>query len=119
MLRRIRGTTRVAHGDVQSLFAFPHVSSTYVFLFLIGLLEFWRTWEVEIKNSLGGSSPSAGGCALCLTAGALLRSPTRPACAPSAECAHTEADYDEETARENYVNPPAGHRSGPGGPADA
>ena len=29
------------------------------------------------------------------------------------------ADYDEETARDNYFNPPAGHRSGPGGPTDA
>ena len=27
--------------------------------------------------------------------------------------------YDEETARDNYFNPPAGHRSGPGGPTDA
>ena len=36
-----------------------------------------------------------------------------------AERAHAEADYDEETARDNYFNPPAGHRSGPGGPTDA
>ena len=35
------------------------------------------------------------------------------------ERAHAEADYDEETARDNYFNPPAGHRSGPGGPTDA
>ena len=36
-----------------------------------------------------------------------------------AERTHAEADYDEETARDNYFNPPAGHRSGPGGPTDA
>ena len=36
-----------------------------------------------------------------------------------AERAHAEADYDEETARDNYFNHPAGHRSGPGGPTDA
>ena len=36
-----------------------------------------------------------------------------------AERAHAEADYDEETARDNYFNPPAGHRTGPGGPANA
>ena len=33
--------------------------------------------------------------------------------------AHADADYDEETARDTYYNPPAGHRSGPGGPTDA
>ena len=36
-----------------------------------------------------------------------------------AEADYAEADYDEETARDNYFNPPAGHRSGPGGPTDA
>ena len=35
-----------------------------------------------------------------------------------AERAHAEADYDEETARDNYFNPPAGHRTGPGGPTN-
>ena len=56
-----------------------------------------------------------GGRALCSTAGALSKSPKRPATAPSAP----EADYDEETARDNYFNPPAGYRSGPGGPTEA
>ena len=32
-----------------------------------------------------------------------------------AERAHAEADYDEETARDNYFNPPAGSRSRPAG----
>ena len=36
-----------------------------------------------------------------------------------AERAHAEADYDEETAFENYFNPKAGHRAGPGGPISA
>ena len=36
-----------------------------------------------------------------------------------AERAHAEADYDEETARGSYFNPPAGHRAGPGGPTNA
>ena len=35
------------------------------------------------------------------------------------ERAHAEADCDEETARDSYFNPPAGNRSGPGGPTDA
>ena len=36
-----------------------------------------------------------------------------------AELAHAEADYDEETAFGNYLNPEAGHRAGPEGPIDA
>ena len=60
-----------------------------------------------------------GGRALCSTASALSRSPTRPATAPSAHSAHAEADFDEETAFDNYFNPEAGHRTGPGGPTDA
>ena len=30
-----------------------------------------------------------------------------------AERAHADADYDEETAFDNYFNPEAGHRAGP------
>ena len=33
--------------------------------------------------------------------------------------AHADADYDEETAFENYFNPEAGHRAGPEGPTNA
>ena len=36
-----------------------------------------------------------------------------------AERAHADADYDEETAFDNYLNPEAGHRAGPGGPTNA
>ena len=36
-----------------------------------------------------------------------------------AERAHAEADYDEETALDNYFSPEAGHRAGPEGPANA
>ena len=36
-----------------------------------------------------------------------------------AERAHAKADYDEETAFDNYFNPEAGHRAGPEGPTDA
>ena len=36
-----------------------------------------------------------------------------------AERAHAEADYDEETAFDNYFNPEAGHRAGPEGPTNA
>ena len=32
-----------------------------------------------------------------------------------AECAHPDADYDEETAFDNYFNPEAGHQAGPEG----
>ena len=35
------------------------------------------------------------------------------------ERAHAEADYDEETAFDNYSSPEAGHRAGPGGPINA
>ena len=33
--------------------------------------------------------------------------------------AHPDADYDEETAFDNYFNPEAGHRAGPEGPTNA
>ena len=36
-----------------------------------------------------------------------------------AERAHAEADFDEETAFDNYFSPEAGHRAGPGGPINA
>ena len=36
-----------------------------------------------------------------------------------AERAHAEADYDEETAFENYFNPEAGRWAGPEGPTNA
>ena len=36
-----------------------------------------------------------------------------------AERAHVEADYDEETAFDNYFKPKAGHCTGPGGPTSA
>ena len=35
------------------------------------------------------------------------------------ERAHVEADYDEETARNSYFSPPAGHLTGPGGQTNA
>ena len=35
------------------------------------------------------------------------------------ESAHAEADYDEETAFDNYFHPEAGHRARPGSPTDA
>ena len=41
--------------------------------------------------------------------------------APShrAERAHADADYDEETAFDNYFSPEAGHRAEPEGPTNA
>ena len=36
-----------------------------------------------------------------------------------AERAHAEVDFDEEAAFDNYFNPEAGHRAGPGGPINA
>ena len=36
-----------------------------------------------------------------------------------AKRAHAEADFDEETAFDNYFNPEAGHHAGPGGPINA
>ena len=36
-----------------------------------------------------------------------------------AERAHAEADYDEETAFDNYFSPEAGRCAGPGGPINA
>jgi hypothetical protein len=36
-----------------------------------------------------------------------------------AERAHADADYDEETAFDNYFNPEAGHRAEPEGPTNA
>ena len=36
-----------------------------------------------------------------------------------AERAHAEADCNEDTARDNHFNPPAGHRPGPLGPTDS
>ena len=35
------------------------------------------------------------------------------------ERAYAEAEYDEETAFDNYFNPEAGHRAWPGGPTNA
>ena len=36
-----------------------------------------------------------------------------------AERAHAEADCGEETSRDNYFNPEAGHLTGPEGPTNA
>ena len=36
-----------------------------------------------------------------------------------AERAHADADYDEETAFDNYVSPEAGRWAGPEGPTNA
>ena len=47
----------------------------------------------------------------------LVKAPNAPR--HRAERAHTEADYDAETACDNYFNPPAGHRVGPGDPTNA
>ena len=35
------------------------------------------------------------------------------------ERTYAEAEYDEETAFDNYFNPEAGHRAGPEGPTNA
>ena len=51
------------------------------------------------------------------SAGALFEVPNAPR--QRAERAHAEADYDEETAFDNYFNPKAGHRAGPEGPTNA
>ena len=58
-----------------------------------------------------------GGARLMLDRRCLVEVPNAPR--HRTERAHAEADYDEETARDNYFNPPAGRRSGPGGPTNA
>ena len=72
------------------------------------LSQIYRSWGLVAHR---------GWARLMLDRRCLVEVPNAPR--HRAERAHAEADYDEETARDNYFNPPAGHRSGPGGPTDA
>ena len=80
-------------------------------------------FPVLVRPRLGGSSPTAGGLRnfkrahLALNRRCLVEVPNAPR--HRAERAHAEADYDEETAFDNYCSPEAGHRAGPGGPINA
>ena len=66
---------------------------------------------------MGARRPHCGWVRLMLDRrylhGCLVEVPNAPC--HCAECAHAEADFDEETTLDNYFSPEAGHRAGPGG----
>ena len=64
-----------------------------------------------------GPTAHRGWARLVLDRWCLVEVPNAPR--HRAERAHAEADYGEETAHDNYFNPPAGHHTGPGGLTNA
>ena len=72
------------------------------------LSQIYRSW---------GLTAHRGWARLMLDRRCLVEVPNAPR--HRAERAHADADYDEETAFDNYFNPEAGHRAGPEGPTNA
>ena len=72
------------------------------------LSQIYRSW---------GLTAHRGWARLMLDRRCLVEVPNAPR--HRAERAHPDADYDEETAFDNYFNPEAGHRAGPEGPTNA
>ena len=72
------------------------------------LSQIYRSW---------GLTAHRGWARLMLDRRCLVEVPNAPR--HRAERAHPDADYDEETAFDNYFNPEAGHRAGPEGPTYA
>ena len=72
------------------------------------LSQIYRSWGLVAHR---------GWARLMLDRRCLVEVPNAPR--HRAERAHPDADYDEETAFDNYFNPEAGHRAGPEGPTNA
>ena len=72
------------------------------------LSQIYRSW---------GLVAHCGWARLMLDRKCLVEVPNAPR--HRAERAHAEAEYDEETAFDNYFSPEAGHRAGPEGPTYA
>ena len=72
------------------------------------LSQIYRSWGLVAHR---------GWARLVLDRKCLVEVPNAPR--HRAERAHTEADFDEEAAFDNYFGPEAGHRPGPGGPMNA